>query len=189
MQELGQGCLLAKSDLKNAFRLLPVAVRDFDQLGFKFNNQYYFDKSLPSGCSISCAIFEKFATFLEFAVRRRSPVGQLLHCLDDFLFGGKRNTQDCQIIMGHFQKCMSELAVPIAGEKTEGPTTVLCFLGLELDEMVISLPMEKVHENIQKIQAVLSKRKVALKAMQSLIGVLQLHAELLFQAVLFAGDS
>ena len=175
VQELGQGCLLGKSDLKNAFRLLPVAVKDFNQLGFKFNNQYYFDKSLPFGCSISCATFEKFATFLEFAVRRRSPVGQLLHYLDDFLFGGKRNTQDCQIIMGHFQKCMSELAVPIAGEKTEGPTTVLCFLGLELDsnEMVIRLPMEKVHEIIQKIQAVLSKRKVTLKAMQSLIGVLQ----------------
>ena len=94
VQELGQGCLLGQSDSKNDYRFLPVAVKDFDQLGFKFKNQYYFDRSLPFGCSIICAIFEKFATFLEFAVRRRSLVGQLLHYLDDFLFGGKRNTQD-----------------------------------------------------------------------------------------------
>ena len=172
VQELGQCCLLGKSDLKNAFRLLPVAVRDFDQLDFKFYNKYHFDKPLPFGCSI---IFENFAAFLEFAVHRQPPVGQLLHYLDDFLFGGKGKTQDCQIIMGYFQKCMSELAVPIAGEKTEGPTTVLCFLGLELDsnEMVIHLPMEKALKIIQKIQAVLSKRKVTVKAMQSLIDVLQ----------------
>ena len=175
VQDLGQGCLLGKSDLKNAFRLLCVAVQDFSQLGFCFNGNYYFDKALPFGCSISCATFEKFATFLEFAVRRRSPVGELMHYLDDFLFGGRKNTSDCKIIMGHFKICMSELGVPIADDKTEGPTTILCFLGLELDseEMVVRVPLEKVHEIIQRIQTVLSKRTVTLKAMQSLIGVLQ----------------
>ena len=86
VQDLGPGCLLGKSDLKNAFRILPVAAKDFDQLGFCFNNKYYFDKALPFRCSISCATFEKFATFLEFAVHRRSPVGRLLHYLDDSLF-------------------------------------------------------------------------------------------------------
>ena len=90
-------------------------------------------------------------------------------------FGGKRNTHDCQIIMDHSQTCMYELGVPTAGEKTEGPKTVLCFLGLELDsdEMVVRMPMAKVHEIIQKIEAVLSKRKATLKTIQSLTGVLQ----------------
>ena len=81
VQKLGQGCLPGKSDIKNATRLLPVTVKDFEQLRFCFNNRYYFDKALPFGCSISCA------TFLEFAVRKRSPVGELLHYLDDFLLG------------------------------------------------------------------------------------------------------
>lgn len=175
VQKLGQGCLLGKSDIKNAFRLLPVAVKDFEQLGFCFNNRYYFDKALPFGCSISGATFEKFSTFLEFAVRRRSPVGELLHYLDDFLFGGRKNTKDCEFIMGHFELCMSELGVPVAKEKTEGPTTIICFLGLELDsdEMVVRIPIAKVHEIIQKINEVLLKEKVTLKALQSVIGVLQ----------------
>ena len=175
IQELGQGCMLGKSDLKNAFRIIRVAVSDFDQLGFQFNDKYYFDKALPFGCSISCATFERFATFLESAVRRRSPVGRLLHYLDDFLFGGRKHTRDCHAIMNHFHNCMSELGVPVASEKTEGPQTVLVFLGLELDsdEMVVRVPMEKVGEIMQKIEAVLSKRKVTLRTIQSLIGVLQ----------------
>ena len=90
IQELGQGCLLGKSDLKNAFRMLRVSVKDFDQLGFCFNGKYYFDNALPFGCSISCATFDRFATFLESAVLRRSPVGRLPHYLDDFLFGGRK---------------------------------------------------------------------------------------------------
>ena len=64
VQELGRHCFLFKLDLKNAFRLLPVSTLDFDQLGFKFEENFYFDKCLPFGCSISCSHFEKVARFL-----------------------------------------------------------------------------------------------------------------------------
>ena len=39
--------------------------------------------------------------------------------------------------------------------------------------MVVRLPMDKVHDIIQKIEHAMSKRKVTLKALQYLIGVLQ----------------
>ena len=54
--------------------------------------------------------------------------------------------------MTNFQACLSKLGVPKASEKTEGPTTVLCFLGLELDsdEMVVRLPMDKVMISFRK---------------------------------------
>jgi len=175
IQELGQGCLLGKTDIKSAFRLLPVSPSDFNQLGFSFNGQFYFDKCLPFGCSISCATFEKFANILEQAVRCRSPVGNLLHYLDDFLFGGPKHKLDCKLIMNHFQECMDDLGVPIANEKTEGPQTIICFLGLELDSelMLVRMPLTKIIELKEKILQVLEKEKVKLKAMQSLIGALQ----------------
>lgn len=127
VQELGKGCLLGKSDIKNAFRLLPVSPSDFEQLGFFFDGKYYFDKCLPFGCSISPATFEKFSRFLEYAVRSRCPVGGLLHYLDDFFFGGAKGTTHCQNIMHHFQICMLDLGVPVAEDKTEGPTTIIIF--------------------------------------------------------------
>ena len=54
VQDLGTGRLLGKSDIKSAFRLLPVSLLDFYQLGFKFDSKYYFDKAMPFGCSIAC---------------------------------------------------------------------------------------------------------------------------------------
>ena len=57
-------------------------------------------------------------------------------------FCGRRNTRDCKIIMSHFHSCMSYMGVPVAGENTEGPTTVLLFLvfGLDYYEMVVPFP-------------------------------------------------
>ena len=66
---------------------------------------------------------------------------------------------------------MTLLGVPIAYEKTEGPTTKICFLGLEIDseEMVVRIPMPKIKEITQKIEGLLAHAKCTLKQMQSLI--------------------
>ncbi|MCG8031789.1 MAG: hypothetical protein JAZ03_06400 [Candidatus Thiodiazotropha taylori] len=174
VQDLGRGCLLGKSDVKSAFRLLPVSPIDFDQLGFKFDNKFYFDKSMPFGCSIACHTWEVFATFLEFCVSRQSSVGKLLHYLDDYMFGGKKGTNQCACIMSVFHDKMTVLGVPVASEKTEGPTTKLVFLGLEIDseDMVVRIPDGKLEEVKQKIQDVLAQKKCTLRQMQSLIGSL-----------------
>ena len=87
---------------------------------------------MPFGCSIACKTWELFATFLEFCVTRHSKVGYLLHYLDDFLFGGKANSNHCASIMAVFHEQMTLLGVPVSEEKTEGPTTKLVFLGLKL---------------------------------------------------------
>jgi hypothetical protein len=95
VSRLGKGALLSKSDLKSAFRLLQISPADFDLLGFKVTvkaddkmvNYYFFDKMLPFGSSISCALFEKFATFLHWTFVASSHNSDILHYLNDFLFG------------------------------------------------------------------------------------------------------
>lgn len=175
IQRLGEGALLAKADIKSAFRLLPVAKADFELLGLKFKAQYFFDKALPFGCSISCATFEKFASFLQWVVRNLCSVGELEHYLDDFLFGGRRGMHDCQTMLDTFFTCCNDFGVPIADEKTEGPTTVLVFLGLELDSvlMQIRIPLDKITALIEQIQVILNhKRSMTLKELQSMVGSL-----------------
>ena len=71
VQELGQNCKLFKTDIRNAYRLIPIQPSDFELLGFYFEQMYYFDKALPFGASISCITFERFARFLEFCVRQK----------------------------------------------------------------------------------------------------------------------
>lgn len=88
-QKLGKNALLAKMDIKSAFRLLKVYPGDFDLLEIKVLDKYYIDKCMPMGCSISCSSFEKCSTFLHWTVQYESKSNNLDHYLDDFLFAGK----------------------------------------------------------------------------------------------------
>jgi hypothetical protein len=64
--------------------------------------------------------------------------------------------------------------VPIANEKTEGPTTILEYLGLTIDtqNMVVKIPADKVKELLNQIKTVASAKKVTFKQLQSLCGLL-----------------
>jgi hypothetical protein len=149
VQDLGRNCKLFKSDIKSAYRLIPIRPADFELLGFSFNNFYYFDKALPFGASISCITFERFARFLEFCVKLKFKSGHLIHYLDDFL-GGDKNFIQCSRALNIFKETMTELGVPLAIDKTEGPTEILTFLGLELnsEQMSVSIPVSKLQEVI-----------------------------------------
>ena len=57
--QLGKGALLAKTDIKAAYRIVPVAPQDRIFLGMKFNELVYVDGALPFGlrsapCGVSC---------------------------------------------------------------------------------------------------------------------------------------
>ena len=54
----GRACFLAKTDIKSAFRLLPIHPDDRHLLGLKWDGLYYFDNCLPMGCASSCKLFE-----------------------------------------------------------------------------------------------------------------------------------
>ncbi|MES9905170.1 MAG: reverse transcriptase domain-containing protein, partial [Sedimenticola sp.] len=174
VQGLGPGALLAKADIKSAFRLLPVSPQDFELLGFQFDNKYYFDKCLPFGCSLSCALFEKFANCLEFLVRNTAVAGHIVHYLDDYLGAGRPNSEDCQHVMDIFAYHCAKLGVPLAEDKCEGPQTKIVFLGLELDSvrMQVRVPIDKVHVLCEQILDTLQHRSIQLKPLQSLIGSL-----------------
>lgn len=41
--QCGQGSYFAKTDIKNAFRLIPIHPTDYDLLGIQFQGEYYYD--------------------------------------------------------------------------------------------------------------------------------------------------
>jgi len=175
IQSLGKGAKLGISDIKKAFRLLPVWPGDFDLLGFRIKDKFYFDKCLPMGASISCALFEQFSTFIQWAVEYESDSKpSILHYLDDFLFGGKSETTQCQETMHKFEQVCTSLWVPIANEKTKGPSTVITFLGVEFDtiNMELRLPSEKLQKLQLQLDHILHKDKITLLQLQSLLGSL-----------------
>lgn len=129
----GRGAYLAKTDIKSAFRLLPVSPGDFDRLGFSFQGKFYFDKMLPFGSSISCALSDKFSSFLNWLTHKYSHNNFNIHYLDDFLFCGSSYSSNCHHSFQTFRTICSDISVPISYEETVEPTYVLTFLGIELD--------------------------------------------------------
>lgn len=175
---LGESALIAKADISNAFRLLPVNPADFDLLGICFDNHIYIDKALPQGCALSCALFTKFSNFLHWVVEMKTGISTLDHYLDDYIFGGSANTNNCSILLDTFFEVSKELGVPIADNKTVRPTTILVFLGLEINTilMKVKIPKDKLSKLQELIVSMLNRNKVQLKILESMIGLMSFCA-------------
>lgn len=174
VKRLGPNALIAKMDIKSAFRLLPVYPGDFCLLGFTIGSNFYIDKAMPMGCSTSCSTFEKFSTFLHFLTEFEAGSNNLDHYLDDFFFAGLAETDDCQKLMSTFKCVCKKLNVPIANEKSEGPTCIMEYLGLIINtiDMTIQIPQKKMQELLDQIKLTAFSKKVTLKQLQSLCGSL-----------------
>ena len=169
----GVGSYLAKTDVKSAFRILPVNPQDYHLLGLKWKNQYYYDKCMPMGCASSCKTFESFSTAVEWIAQEKLGIANLLHLLDDFLLIQPTEDQCSKSLYLFFDLC-HYLGIPMAPEKTCGPSTILTFAGIELDTIRCEsrLPEDKLLKCQHLIAAFLRRKKATLKELQSLIGVL-----------------
>lgn len=168
------GATLGKCNIKSASRLLPVHPEDFEFLGFSFQGHFYMERTLPMGCSISCSTFEKFSTFLKWAVRMHAGLDNMAHYLDDFLFAGQAGMDQCSQLLAEFHGLAGELGVSLAHEKTEGPSPVLTFLGVEIDtpDQVSWLPLVKVQKLGNIVETALSKKQLTFFEFQQLLGYL-----------------
>ena len=146
---LGQGTVLAKIDLRNAYRVIPVHSDDHPLLGIVWDKDTFVDTALPFGLQSAPKIFSAFADALAWVLHRQGVRWQL-HYLDDFLFLGPPGCPDCaSALQGAIVSC-NRLGVPVAAHKTEGPATCLTFLGIQIDtvSMCLSLPQEKLSRTI-----------------------------------------
>ena len=66
LARMAQGCYIAKADIESAFRIIPISPLDYHLLGFMMDNQYFYDKCLPMGCSVSCKLFEDFSCAIQW---------------------------------------------------------------------------------------------------------------------------
>src|SRR5882672_2693445 len=84
LHESGRGSLLAKLDLKDTYRHIPVCSTDWNLLGFHWLGKFYYPVILMFGGKSAPYIFNLFAKVLHWIVQRHIPA-QLQHYLDDFL--------------------------------------------------------------------------------------------------------
>ncbi|XP_052780604.1 uncharacterized protein LOC128217487 [Mya arenaria] len=168
--KLGRSTLMAKRDIKSAFRLLPISPKDFELLGIKFDGKIYVNLNLPFGASCAPYYFEAFSTFIHWLVKDISKIPSLDHYLDDFIFCGAHGTGNCQHLLSTFHQVCVQLGVPINDVKSTDPSTVIVFLGLEIDssQMLIRIPRHKIAELKSLILLYITRKKITLRDLQSL---------------------
>ena len=173
----GRGALLAKLDIKHAYRIVPIHPDDRYLLGMKWRGQYFVDVALPFGLRSAPAIFNTFANAFEWTLVNNYHVEQLLHYLDDFFTLGPSGSDVCARSLDTIKQAARELGVPLAPEKCEGPTTRLVFLGIELDSehMTASLPEDKLTELTVIVRHLANRKWCTRKELESLVGKLN-HA-------------
>ena len=157
------GCFLAKTDIKNAFRILPIRPADYPLLGICWKGYFYYNRCMSMGCASSCRTFEIFSSAIEWIARHRLHITNILHLLDDFLIIAP-SRQLCQQQLDLFLMLCNYLGIPMAPEKTMGPATTLAFAGIELDSIQreARLPPDKLAKSGQLISTFLLRKKVTL---------------------------
>ncbi|XP_063049771.1 uncharacterized protein LOC134444364 [Engraulis encrasicolus] len=141
----GRGAFLAKADITDAFKTMPIHPSDWPLFGIKWKSGFYFAVRLTFGCRSSPHIFNTLSEALCWILLNVCRLPFVLHLLDDFLLIDFPANQD-STVLDTLRNVFTAIGVPLSPEKTMGPATSLEFLGIMLDsvEMKASLPEEKL---------------------------------------------
>lgn len=170
IQRLGPGCVLCKTDIEHAYKLLPVRPEEIPALGIKWGKYYMWDATLPMGCRSGAQLFEEFSTALQH-IAEHEGCGPMCHVLDDFLLVATAEEADTKF--EKFLQICKELGIPVVVKKTE-KGTCLIFLGIELDTIAMQarLPADKLQKCLRLLNRYISQVKITVEQLESLTGLL-----------------
>ena len=174
LKSLGPGSHMAKTDLKSAFRLIPIHPDDWNLLGIYWKAQFYVDLYLPFGLRSAPYLFNQLSDALEWILKHNYGLQSVLHILDDF-FVAERTRVQCLTSFSTLLRVFMSLRAPVVAAKTLGPSQVLEFMGIFLDttRMEARLPDDKLIRTRELLASFRGRRSVRLVELQSLIGTLQ----------------
>ena len=112
----------------------------------QWGDQIFVDPMLPFGLRSAPKIFNAVADGLHWHLQRSGY-------LDDFMMLGPPHSRQCQGHLDTLQYQCNRLGVPIA--ETEGPSSYLVFLGIEIDTVAgeLRFPTDK----LQRLQTLLQQ--------------------------------
>ena len=147
LTQFGRGALIGKTDIEDAFRIIPIHPSCYHLFGFTWASSFFYDRCLPMGCAESCHIFERLSCALQWILQSRGNVA-VSPILDDFIFMGPPDSPTCLQDLNRFLELARELSIPIKQEKTCLPSTVITVHGIELDTIhwQARLPADKLQK-------------------------------------------
>lgn len=171
IQNLGRYTTMCKTDISDAFKLMPVLPSQWHMFCIKWRTNYYFYTKLAFGCRSSPRIFDNLSQAVCWIAKNIFGIEFILHLLDDFITFehphkcGQRN-------MDLLYYIFDTLKIPMAKHKTSGPDTVIEYLGIILDSnlMEARLPNDKLIRISTFLKEFLIKKSCTKREVLQLLG-------------------
>ena len=176
-------CQLAKLDLEDAFKHIPLRPQDWELLGYTWyiydpvidaiKPQYYFDKMIQFRARSSPHLFNNFAKAAKFVMERHG-VSYVDHYLDDYVTAGPKDTDICDANLNTMLSICQDLGFAVNPKKVVLPTTELEFLGITLDtvKMELRISEERIEEVTIELLPWKTRKSCTKRELLSLIGKL-----------------
>lgn len=176
VRELGTGAVLAKADVRAAYRNVPVHPRDRWLLGMEWEGSVFVDGTLPFGLRSAPLLFTALGDAIQWIAARKGA-SWVRHYIDDYIVVGKAGTEECARAMRALKETCRGLGMPLDDTKEEGPSEVITFLGIEIDtiQMEIRLPEGKLVELKGILKRWRGMRSCRRRDLESIVGSLN-HA-------------
>ncbi|XP_060077427.1 uncharacterized protein LOC132556980 [Ylistrum balloti] len=171
IKELHQNAWLMKTDITDAFKLLPIKPELWPYHGICWDGKYYFFTRLVFGSRSSPKLFDNLSRAICWIAQNKYNIQHILHLLDDFLVIEPASAIATRT-MSSFLKVFQDLNIPIGAHKTVGPVTCLEYLGVFLDStrMECRLPAEKVSRIICVLESFANRKCCTKRELLSLLG-------------------
>ena len=171
IMDLGQGSWMCKTDVRAAFKIIPIHPSLWHLHGIKWNKQYYFATRLVFGSRSSPKIFDSLAQVVEWIIIHNYGITHTLHLLDDFIAIDHPNSEPLRT-MALLTHIFRILGIPLSNEKTTGPTQTIQYLGIILDTIAMEarLPLDKLARISHLLADFSGKRTCTKRNLLSLLG-------------------
>lgn len=172
----GQGAIIIKKDIKDAFRNIPIAPHQHWLLGSQWEDKFYQDTCLPFGLCTSPFLFNMFGEAFHWMLISYLNWIESEHYLDDFILILKAAITTIANLKSYengyrlFTDCLG-----IPRQETKDCTgTVVTVFGIEIDTNLFEarIPKDKLDKAIKATGIALTKESLTLHEVQSLTGFL-----------------
>ena len=181
VRKCGKGATFAKSDIKDAYKLVPNPVSQWNLYGFAWLGMKFFDTTTVFGSKAAPAAFDCVAETVVNIVCSETGVekGLIHRQLDDVPVISEKGSEKTEIFNAKYHEVCKNLKIPLAEscpnhEKAFGPSTYGTVLGIQFDSenMEWSLNKSKCESLQVDLDEFIDKEACSLKDVQKIHGKL-----------------
>lgn len=184
--------LMAKIDLKDAYKHIPIHPSDWHMMGFAWpsagSKRYYFSKVLSFGLRSAPALFDRYARCLSVFAKYEGCQSDLIRYVDDFLIISP-SIDRCQADLDCLIRTSRWAGFSIQESKVTSPGCVVEFLGIIIDARSCTLRIsgERLSEIIAILEAWKGRRTCSKRQLLKLVGKLAFAARAIRRGRAFLG--